>query len=191
MHNAQSGQPHSNGSLAPGTRLVLDRLIVQHQRWLRQIILARVGEPQATDEVFQEVAAQALLQKSPLQDESKSSAWLYRVAVRQCLLYRRKCGRQRRLIRRYGDEQTAHQLDAPDALHWLLNRERHEQVRAAVLQLPAQDAELLLLKYAEGWSYQHMAQKLGLSVTTIETRLHRARARLRQLLQVKEDHHDA
>jgi len=60
-----------------------------------------------------------------------------------------------------------------------------------VLQLPAQDAELLLLKYAEGWRYQHMAQKLGLSITTIEARLHRARARLRKLLQEKEDHHEA
>src|SRR5579871_6294887 len=92
MNNLPSELPDSNGSPAPSTRLVLDRLIVQHQQWLRQIILARVGEPQATDEVFQEVAAQALLQKSPLLDESKTSAWLYRVAVRQCLLYRRKCG---------------------------------------------------------------------------------------------------
>ena len=142
-------------------------MIVQQQRWLRQIILARVGEPQAIDEVFQEVAAQALLQKSPLLDESKTSAWLYRVAVRQCLLYRRKCGRQRRLMRRYGCEQTSHQFNTPDALHWLLNIERQEQVRAAVLQLPAQDAELLLLKYAEGWRYQHMAQKLGLSVSIV------------------------
>ena len=191
MHKAHSGQSHCNGSMVPNTRLVLDHLIVQHQHWLRQIILARVGEPQATDEVFQEVAAQALLQKSPLLDESKTSAWLYRVAVQQCLLYRRKCGRQRRLLRRYGDEQTSQGLNAPDALHWLLKAERLEQVRAAVLQLPAQDAELLLLKYAEGWRYQHMAQKLGLSVTIIEARLHRARARLRQLLHEKEDHHEA
>jgi RNA polymerase sigma factor (sigma-70 family) len=179
-------QVHSNGQLIPLTQVKWERLLMQHERWLRQIILARVGEPQAIDEVFQEVAAHALAQKSPLLDEAKAPAWLYRVAVTQCLLYRRKAGRQRKLLRRFGEDRLHIATDTADALHWLLSAERHEQVRAAMLCLPVQDAELLLLKYAEGWRYQQMANHLGLSVTVVEARLHRARARLRQLLHEKE-----
>jgi RNA polymerase sigma-70 factor (ECF subfamily) len=37
----------------------------------------------------------------------------------------------------------------------------------------------LLLKYTEGWSYEQLAQHLGVSIKTIEYRLLRARNALR------------
>lgn len=184
-----AGVMHIGTSMAfPGSTTILakeawERLITEHQRWLKQIIRARVGETQAIDEVFQEVTVQALAQQSPLLDFSKASAWLYRVTVMQCLLYRRKAGRRRKLLHRFSQMPAR---ETVDPLGWLLRTERHEQVQQAMLQLPAQDAELLLLKYVEGWRYQQMADRLGLSVTVVETRLHRARARLRQLLHEKE-----
>lgn len=63
--------------------------------------------------------------------------------------------------------------------HWLMARERSELVRAAVAGLGEQDAEILLLKYTEGWSYRQLAEHLGLSEGAVESRLHRARERLR------------
>jgi RNA polymerase sigma-70 factor (ECF subfamily) len=44
------------------------------------------------------------------------------------------------------------------------------------------DAELLLLKYTEGWSYHDLVSHLGISHSAVETRLHRARQRLRDAL---------
>ena len=44
---------------------------------------------------------------------------------------------------------------------------------------PPRDAELLILKYGEGYGARELAGRLGASVATIETRLHRARNRLR------------
>jgi RNA polymerase sigma-70 factor (ECF subfamily) len=48
--------------------------------------------------------------------------------------------------------------------------------------LAAKDAEILLLKYTEDWNYHQIAAHLGISHAAVETRLHRARARLRQEL---------
>jgi RNA polymerase sigma-70 factor (ECF subfamily) len=45
--------------------------------------------------------------------------------------------------------------------------------------LNSKDAELLLLKYTEDWSYHELAAHLGISHSAVETRLHRARQRLR------------
>lgn len=157
--------------------------LARHQAWLKRIIYARVGEAAAVDDVFQEVAA-ALSQQQTLRDPAKAPAWLYRVAVRQCLLYRRQCGRRRQLLRRWHQEVTVrNNQETPDALHWLLAQERVNVLRQILLQLPAQDAELLLLKYEQGWRYQQMADHLGLSFQVVEARLHRARQRLRTLLQ--------
>ena len=53
------------------------------------------------------------------------------------------------------------------------------QVRAAMSRLPKRDAEILMLKYNEDWSYQAIAEHLGISHSAVEARLHRARQRLR------------
>ena len=57
-----------------------------------------------------------------------------------------------------------------------------ELVRKALCELSPKDRELLLLKYTEDWTCRELAERLGVSVTTVETRLYRARGRLRNEL---------
>jgi RNA polymerase sigma-70 factor (ECF subfamily) len=159
-------------------------LLAEHDRWLRTVVYARLGEPQAVDEVMQEVALAAVRQKAPLLDPSKAAPWLYRLAVRQSLLYRRKQGRRRKLDERYArrlrpGEQDGRELDP---LAWLLADERRQLVRRAMARLGPRDAEILLLKYHEDWSYLDLARRLGVSPSAVQARLHRARNRLRAAL---------
>ena len=76
-------------------------VLAEHERWLRTVVCARLGEPQAIDEVMQEVSLAAIRQRAPISDPAKVGAWLYRLAVRHSLLHRRKQGRKRKLIDRY------------------------------------------------------------------------------------------
>jgi RNA polymerase sigma factor (sigma-70 family) len=161
--------------------------LAQNARWIRTVIFARVGSPDAVDEVFQEVALAAVRQDAPLRDPNKVGPWLYRLAVIQSALYRRKLGRRRRLNAEYAETAApivAESVDqeSADPIRWLLRRERRRLVRTALEQLPRREAELLLLKYAEGWNYRRMAEHLGVTVPAIQSRLHRARARMRSLL---------
>jgi RNA polymerase sigma-70 factor (ECF subfamily) len=57
--------------------------------------------------------------------------------------------------------------------------EKRELIRVALDRLASRDAEILLLKYTEDWSYRELAEHLGISHSAVEARLHRARARLR------------
>ena len=59
-------------------------------------------------------------------------------------------------------------------------------IRIALQKLSARDMEILLLKYTEDWSYHQIAQKLGVSHSAVEARLHRARKRLRSELMALE-----
>lgn len=158
--------------------------LAKHDRWLRTVLLARLGEPQAVGEVMQEVALAAVEQRAPLIDPSKVAPWLYRLAVTQALLYRRKRGRRRKLIDRYAQRRRPGPEDTrqADPLAWLLAEERRRQVRTALRRLSPRDAEILLLKYTEDWSYRELARHLGISESAVEARLHRARKRLRSQL---------
>ena len=175
----------SNSRSEPGggvgrSRFDWPAILAEHDRWLRTVVYARVGEFQAVDEVMQEVSLAAMRQQSPILDAEKVAPWLYRLAVTQSLLYRRKQGRQRKLIDRYAQRCQPSERDrGPDPLGWLLAQERQGHVRAALARLARRDAEILLLKYAQDWSYEQVAGHLGISTSAVEARLHRARQRLR------------
>jgi len=155
--------------------------LAQHGRWLRTVVLARLGERQAIDEVMQEIALAVVKQQALLNDPSKVGAWLYRVAVRQVLLFRRRKGRQQKLVAGYGSANCRNGT-APDPLDWLLLEERKAIVREALTRLPCRDVQILLLKYTEDWSYRELAIHLGVSEAAVEARLHRARQRLRDAM---------
>ncbi|MEW4566698.1 sigma-70 family RNA polymerase sigma factor [Tautonia sp. JC769] len=169
---------------APGPEaLDWSAVLAEHGRWLRTVIRARLGEPQGVEEVLQEVSLAAVAQRSPVSDPARIGAWLYGLAVRQALLYRRAQGRRRRLNARYAEARRARPDDGPpDPLDWLLASERDGLIRRAVDDLSPRDRELLLLKYTEDWSCRQLADRLGLSESAVEARLHRARARLRAKL---------
>jgi len=170
------GNPHRSATVD------WEAALAQHERWLRAVIYARVKEPHAVDEVMQEVALSAVRQKAPLQDPTKVAPWLYRLAVLNALMYRRKLGRRRKWLKRYGEERRNHPPAEPKPLDWLLAAERDEILHAALRALPSKDAEMLLLKYGQDWSYQEIADHLGISFSAVQTRLHRARRRLREEL---------
>lgn len=154
--------------------------LARHDRWLRTVAYARLRDADLVEEVMQEVALAAVRQAAPLADAAKTAPWLYRLTVRQCLLARRTLGRRRKLHERFADRRRSAPSETPgDPLDWLLAEERRRMIRLALERLPQRDAEILLLKYTEDWSYRQIAEHLGASHSAVEARLHRARRRLR------------
>jgi RNA polymerase sigma-70 factor (ECF subfamily) len=156
----------------------------ENEPWLRSVIAAQAGEYAAIDEIWQNVSLAAVKQQSPLQDVTRIGSWLYQLAVRQSLLYRRTMGRRRKLVERYVERISVSQNRVEqNPLELLLAEERHEQVRQAMTTLTEEDREVLSLKYIHDWSYQEMAETLGVTVSTVQSRLYRARQRLRETLE--------
>jgi len=133
---------------------------------------------------MQQVALAAMAKGHQLRDLGSIGPWLYRLAVVEALQYRRRQGRRRSLMQRFAERVPPTDCDTREAdpLDWLLADERQALVRQALRCLPPRDAEILLLKYSEDWSYRQLAEHLGLSHSAVEARLHRARRRLRQAL---------
>jgi RNA polymerase sigma-70 factor (ECF subfamily) len=169
---------------AAGGRIDWPAELARHGRWLRTVALARVGEGAAADDVLQEVSMTAIEKGRQLRDPSRIGGWLYRLVVVAALQYRRRQGRRKKLLDRYVGRQpsTDGAARGTDPLGWLLADEQKAMVRQSLAMLPPRDAEIMLLKYSEDWSYQQLAEHLGLSVSAVEARLHRARQKMRQAL---------
>lgn len=158
------------------------RCLVEHADWLRHVIRARTGEPQAVDEIWQQVSLAAVAQRSPLSDPAKVAPWLHRLAVILSARYRRKQGRGRKALAALAEHGAGTGATASDPMDLLLARERHELTRQALARLAPRDAEMLTLKYGQRWSYRQIAERLGITEKAVDARMQRAREKLRHEL---------
>ena len=173
-------------SSVPATQLACDPAeeFASHQGWLRTVLLSRLGNREEADEVLQEIALAAANQSAKREPVERVGPWLYRVALRQVLLLRRRQGRKRRLlsniISRTDVTEACPKAHSP--LEWMLHQERDKQVREVVNDMGERDRQMLLLKYVEGLSYEEISVKLGVTASSVQSRLHRARKLLREQL---------
>jgi RNA polymerase sigma-70 factor (ECF subfamily) len=169
-------------SAASGCAANWAQLLAEHEPWLRRVIAARAGEAGAVDEVWQQVALAAVEQRWPLADASKAGPWLHRLAVVASARYRRQLGRSRRALAVWADLHQRTGQPPADPLGCLMRAERIVLAREALARLDGRDAEVLLLKYHERWSYRQIADHLGITEKAVDCRLLRARERLRREL---------
>lgn len=174
------------------TQIDVDLLLQENNRWLRIAVYSRLRDPIAVEDVMQEVALAVVKGINSVREANRIRPWLYQVAIRQTLLYRRKLGRRRNALPTETGHDDTNRLDdlsernEPTGIDWLISVERQQLVQQTLAELPRRDAEILLLKYIEGWKYQQIAEHLGLSISAIEARLHRARRRMREKLTQKD-----
>lgn len=175
--------PDPSATYGDAVRLDWGDLLAQHEGWLRAVIMSRTGEPQAVDEVWQDVSLAAVEQRAPLVDPAKAPAWLYRLAVIRSIRHRRKQARHRKRLEHLASQSNGHGTTADDSFQWLLREESQQIVREALEKFSGKDVEILLLKYHQRWSYGRIAGVLGISESAVDARVFRARMRLRRELE--------
>ncbi|MBN2621194.1 RNA polymerase sigma factor [candidate division WOR-3 bacterium] len=113
-------------------------------------------------------------------DTSKRfTTWLFTIAHNTTLDFFRKNKQEYE----YFDETHA----APDNLVEEFEKKRkREKIDQCLAQLPLIDRELVILFHREEHTYEEISEILDLPITTIKTRLHRARKKLADLVQRKE-----
>ena len=161
-----------------------DESILQNRAWMRSLVRVRLGDGDHVDDVLSDVFVDALRNRSTSPEIDKPQAWLYRLTIRKVLQYRRTQGRQRKLVQRWAERTDISDEDTTEGtpLELLLGSERQAHVRLALRQLPGRDADLLVLKYVQDWSYQQISESLGIAKTQLAHRLRAARLRFRKLL---------
>lgn len=156
-------------------------VFLEHESWLRTVVRSRLSEPDAVEDVMQNIAMAIVKHRNMLTEISRVGAWLYQIAIRQVLMYRRSTGRRRRMQDRLLTEPSL-RTESESPIQSVLVSETQENVQKALNELSELDRQILLLKYSEGWTYRDLATHLGVQEDTIEYRLLRARRNLRRLL---------
>lgn len=194
-------------ALAPPDALeqrLIDRLIARDERAFNELVrayerrvfalvLRMIGDRAEAEDLAQEVFVQVFKAIGTFRGDAKLSTWIYRIAVNLCknrakYLRVRHTGEQEELEAvaervPLGEAKRANvgQVERPDEM--IAGKQVEQIVQRAILQIEPDFRECLVLRDVEELSYEEIGEIAGLPAGTVKSRIHRARAMLREIVE--------
>jgi len=166
---------------ARGDRQAFSRLMAATSGDLHRFVRRYVGDADEAHDLLQEAYVSAWLAIRRYDPTRPFATWLRSIAVNKCRDWGRKRA-VRRIVRGVMGLDTPEAMavgeDAPEAETRLDDRRRMAAMDRALADLPDHLKAPLLLASLEGRSHAEIAEVLGVTSKTVETRIARARQKL-------------
>ncbi len=169
-----------------GNAAAFERLYRLHNRRVYSLCLRMVGNTAEAEDLTQEAFLQLFRKIATFRGESAFSTWLHRLAVNVVLM---------KLRRKSGNESSLEQMTEPDEESGTPRRDfgtvdltlvgslDRINLQRAVEQLPPGYKAIFVLHDVQGYEHNEIAEIMGCSIGNSKSQLHKARMRLRDLLQ--------
>jgi RNA polymerase sigma-70 factor, ECF subfamily len=170
-----------NSALSGEKMSGFDELYRKHYRRVYSICLRMTGNVAEAEDLTQEVFIQLHRKLGSFRGESAFTTWLHRLTVNQVLMHFRK--------RSVKSELTTDDGEIPDSIDPdTINPEAMPivdriSIETAISQLPPGYRTAFILHDVEGYEHEEIARILGCSPGTSKSQLHKARLKLRRLIQ--------
>lgn len=168
---------------AKGDMVAFEEIYRRHHRRVYSICLRMLKNTTEAEDLTQDVFIQLHRKIGSFRGDSAFTTWLHRLSVNQVLMHFRK--------RNVKFEKTTEEGETPVEVVDGTHNPRKMQVvdkialEHAVEQLPNGYRNVFVLHDVEGYEHEEVARILGCSVGTSKSQLHKARLKLRKLLQKK------
>ncbi|HEY6909497.1 MAG TPA: sigma-70 family RNA polymerase sigma factor [Myxococcales bacterium] len=164
-----------------GDSAAVDEILARHERQVFRFGLRMCGNEEDARDVLQDTLLAAFRNLNDFRGDAQLSTWLYQIARSYCLKSRRRGMNEPQETEPLEQPEAAAVPSAeaaPDAKAHA--REIGSLLQAAILSLPESHREVLVLRDVEGLSAEEAARVVGIEVGALKSRLHRARAQLRE-----------
>lgn len=167
-----------------GERGAMDALIRATYADVYALARRLLHDPSDAADATQEVYVRVVRSVLGFRGEAAFGTWLHRVTVNVCLTALKRRGD----VRARGQSAGVVEMDvdvadeAPDPAARAETADLAARTAAALARLPAEAREVVVLRDVQGLSTKEAARVLGISEGAVKVRLHRAHARLRELV---------
>jgi len=169
-----------------GSREAFDSLVLRYQGQIVNMARAMTASDADADDLAQEAFVRAWRAIGKFRAESTFKTWLYGIAVNVIRTHRGRASRLRRLFAQppadpdRGDD-PLERASVDDGIEGPLVM--RDMIDRALGTLPDDMREAVVLRDVQGLDYREIADALAVPIGTVESRIFRARQRLRPLLQ--------
>jgi RNA polymerase sigma-70 factor (ECF subfamily) len=169
----------------------IEKWICGSQRMIFAYVLSYARNAEQAREVVQETIARALESLPSFRGEAKVSTWLYSIARNVVLQHRRdndhRTPTESDRLERLNHQETPRRAEgglASGPVAQVEKAERQERFYGALSELRPSYREIIRLRDLKEKTTTETAEALGLTEVNVRVRLHRARGRLREALNV-------
>jgi RNA polymerase sigma-70 factor, ECF subfamily len=170
-------------------------LVQRYEQRVFRLVFRMLGRRDEAEDMVQEVFVQVFKAVESFRGDSKLSTWIYRIAINLCknrakYLSRRRSEAQDELEQmsewrslHEGRGITVGETNRPDQV--VQGYQLETIVRLSISQLDADFREVLVLRDIEDLPYEDIMEITGLPEGTVKSRIHRARAMLKQRIEAQ------
>ncbi|MFL6560729.1 MAG: RNA polymerase sigma factor, partial [Bacillus sp. (in: firmicutes)] len=170
---------HMHAGIAPS----FEEMVMEHGRAIYKYILSLVKHKELAEDIYQEVLLSAYLAYPSIKEQSKYKGWFFTIAINKCRDYWRKENKSKQFWREevYSYSASFEPTVIPE--EEVLHKFSAEQMAERVNLLPEIYRYPIYLYYYQDFSLVEIAKKSNLPMSTVKTRMRRARERLRPKMQ--------
>lgn len=161
-----------------GRQECFEELVTRYKKLVYSVVYNLIKDKEEVNDISQEVFIRIYKSLDRYNPEFKFSTWIARISTNLCLDILRKKKVDSTPIEEI--EGVASGMDTPEASY--INKERSEQIRKAISELPEKYRIPIVLFHQNGLSYEEMTRVLNEPMTIIKNRLYRARLLLKEKL---------
>lgn len=163
---------------------IFEDIYRSHAELVRGVCLRTLRDPIEAEDATQDVFVRVLLKLHTFRGEAAFSSWLYRLAMNVVLMRFRK-NRKSVSLDEFGEVETKDGADPRVTETYASNAVDRIDLQTAINHLPTGVRKVFILHDVQGYRHREIAQFFGYSEGNSKSQLHRARIRLRKLLQTE------
>jgi RNA polymerase sigma factor (sigma-70 family) len=167
-----------------GDQQAYSSLVIKYQNYVFTLCLRFTKNREDAEEIAQDIFIKAYRALAAFRGESKFSTWLYTIVNTTCITFLRK---KRLETHSLDNEKVFEAVDNQDSgmhANQVEQKSRAGMVNKAIRLLNPDDAEIITLFYKGEQSLEEIAQVLHIETNTAKVRLHRARTRLKEKMEM-------
>jgi len=167
-------------------RIVVDR----YQRFILNSSFRFVQNKETAEDITQDVFIEVFRSINFFRAEAKLSTWIYRIAITKSLDYMKSQKRKKRFAifkSLFNEDDKPEEVVAPETFNpgkQVENDDRIKILSWALAKLPENQRIAFTLSKYDEMSYQEIAEILGVSLSSVESLIHRAKENLKKKLYV-------
>lgn len=151
------------------------QLVNQHQGLIHKVALMYEADPEARNDLFQEIVLQLWRSFPTFRGEEKITTWMYRIALNTAISGLRKKNRKPPTEDIHDGHLNISETPDPD------QEENLQRLQWAIRQLSEIDRAMILMALEEV-PYDEIAETMGITQNNVRVRMNRIRERLRKLM---------
>ena len=172
-----------------GNTICYETLFDRYRHPLYAAIVSRCGDEQDAGDIIQETYVKAYFNLPRYNADYTFGQWVYTIARNLFIDYarrKRSAGSTVSIDSNTTGEMINPACDMPNPEERIISRQRSSLLDNLLEELPAHYRIMIQLRFIKEYSYEEIAEQLGMPIGTVKTQIHRAREKLCRLITARQ-----